>query len=336
MPTKCHSPDCKISASFNYENESMFLYCKTHKLEGMINVKAKRTENVDRSIYFCEHKKQKSKCKICDGKSYCEHDKIKIKCVHCHGSQICEHNKIKNACTDCNGSQLCEHKHRKYDCLLCHGSGICEHNKRRTECIPCEGSQICEHKVIKKNCKICSKHHLYCIHEKRKAWCIDCEGSQICIHKKYKSRCIECKGKSICIHNKRKDICSICEPQKYLVNIQRKSIYRLFNKSETLQKTSHSIEYLGCSIEYFIEYIKSKMTPEMTFQNIHIDHIKPVSLFDLNNKEEFLKCCHYTNIQPLLSLDNIIKSNKWSQEDNDFWENNIYNKDYSEIYLPQL
>jgi hypothetical protein len=78
------------------------------------------------------------------------------------------------------------------------------------------------------------------------------------------------------------------------------------------------------------------MTPEMTFQNIHIDHIKPVSLFDLNNEEEFLKCCHYTNIQPLLSLDNIIKSNKWSQEDNDFWENNIYNKDYSEIYLPQL
>jgi hypothetical protein len=110
----------------------------------------------------------------------------------------------------------------------------------------------------------------------------------------------------------------------------------LFNKSETLQKTSHSIEYLGCSIEYFLEYIKSKMTLKMTFQNIHIDHIKPVSLFDLNNEEEFLQCCHYTNIQPLLALDNIIKSNKWSQEDNDFWENNIYNKDYSEIYLPQL
>ena len=279
MPTKCHSPNCKISPSFNYENETNFLYCNTHKLEGMINVKAKRTENVDRSIYFCEHKIQKSKCKICDGKSYCEHDKIRINCVQCHGSQICEHNKIKNMCRDCNGSIFCEHKHRKYDCLLCKGTGICEHNKE-------------------------------------------------------KYRCIECKGTGICEHNKEKPKCSICSPQRYLVNVQRKSIYRLFNKSETLQKTTHSIEYLGCSIEYFLEYIKSKMTVEMTFQNIHIDHIKPVSLFDLNNEEEFLKCCHYTNIQPLLALDNMNKSNKWSEEDDDFWEDNICNKEYKTIYIP--
>lgn len=263
MPTKCINPYCKISSSFNYENETNFLYCKTHKLEGMINVKAKRTENVDRSIYFCEHKIQKSKCKICDGKSYCEHDKIRIKCVQCHGSQICEHNKIKNMCRDCNGSIFCEHKHRKYDCLLCKGKGICEHSKR-------------------------------------------------------------------------KNVCSICSPQRYLVNVQRQNIYRLFNKSETLQKTTHSIEYLGCSIEYFLEYIKSKMTVEMTFQNIHIDHIKPVSLFDLNNEEEFLKCCHYTNIQPLLALDNMNKSNKWSEEDDDFWEDNICNKEYNTIYMPTL
>ena len=77
-----------------------------------------------------------------------------------------------------------------------------------------------------------------------------------------------------------------------------------------------------------------EMTVEMTFQNIHIDHIKPVSLFDLNNEEEFLKCCHYTNIQPLLALDNMNKSNKWSEEDDDFWEDNICNKEYKTIYIP--
>jgi hypothetical protein len=47
------------------------------------------------------------------------------------------------------------------------------------------------------------------------------------------------------------------------------------------------------------------MTDQMTFDNIHYDHIKPVSCFYLDNEEEFLKCCHFTNLQPLLSKDNL-------------------------------
>ena len=40
----------------------------------------------------------------------------------------------------------------------------------------------------------------------------------------------------------------------------------------------------------------------MTFDNIHIDHIKPVSKFDLDHEEEFIDCCNYTNLQPLLKI----------------------------------
>ena len=43
----------------------------------------------------------------------------------------------------------------------------------------------------------------------------------------------------------------------------------------------------------------------MTFDNIHIDHIKPVSKFNLNNTDEFYDCCHYTNLQPLLPIENL-------------------------------
>ena len=53
----------------------------------------------------------------------------------------------------------------------------------------------------------------------------------------------------------------------------------------------------------------------MTWDNIHLDHIKPVSKFNLNDHEEFLQCCNYTNFQPLLSEDNLSKSDKWSDED---------------------
>jgi hypothetical protein len=45
----------------------------------------------------------------------------------------------------------------------------------------------------------------------------------------------------------------------------------------------------------------------MTFNNIHIDHIKPISRFNLKDYNEFLDCCNYTNLQPLLAIDNLRK-----------------------------
>jgi hypothetical protein len=73
----------------------------------------------------------------------------------------------------------------------------------------------------------------------------------------------------------------------------------------------------------------------MNWDNIHIDHIKPISKFDLDNQDEFLECCHYTNLQPLLIKDNLSKNNKWNDEHNEFWKSNILYKDeYLNIYNP--
>jgi hypothetical protein len=62
---------------------------------------------------------------------------------------------------------------------------------------------------------------------------------------------------------------------------------RCFNNSN-LDKTNPSISYLSCDIKYFKEYFQKKMDLfnkfseiEMTWDNIHIDHIKPVSAFNL-------------------------------------------------------
>ena len=206
----------------------------------------------------------------------------------------------------------CIHDKQKYRCKECGGSSICIHNKQKTQCKECRGSSIC-------------------IHDKYKSICKECGGSSICIHDKLKSRCKECGGSSICIHNRQKSFCKECSLQLYLINLQRRSLSRIFENTN-IQKTNHTIKYLGCTSKYFLNFIKSKMTPEMNFNNIHIDHIKPVSRFDLNNHDEFLKCCHYSNMQPLLAIDNLEKHNKWTEENEKYWSENIIYKEYLEIY----
>jgi hypothetical protein len=88
-------------------------------------------------------------------------------------------------------------------------------------------------------------------------------------------------------------------------------------------KTKSTVKYMDCTPEFFYKHIMSQMKEGMTLENIHLDHIKPVSRFDLTDLEEVHKCCHWSNIQPLLAIDNLKKSNKWSEEDEEYWKKNI-------------
>ena len=54
----------------------------------------------------------------------------------------------------------------------------------------------------------------------------------------------------------------------------------------------------------------------MTWKNYghdtwHLDHIIPLYKFDLTNKKQFLKACHYTNYQPLWAIHNYQKNKKY-------------------------
>ena len=185
-------------------------------------------------------------------------------------------------------------------------------------------------------CKLRQKNYRNnnkCQHNRERHKCKDCGGASICEHNKVRSKCKDCGGSQICEHNRVRSKCKDCCPLLCIVSLQRNNIRRIMMQTDII-KTKPSIEYLGCSVEYFKEYIESKMTFEMNFENIHYDHIKPVSKFDLHDEEELFKCCHYTNFQPLLATDNLIKNNKWSDENELFWNKNICGKEYIELYIP--
>lgn len=73
------------------------------------------------------------------------------------------------------------------------------------------------------------------------------------------------------------------------------------------------MEFLGCSVDFFKAYLAVRFKPGMTWENMsewEIDHITPISRFDLTNEHEVKKAFHFTNCQPLWKLENRRKFNR--------------------------
>lgn len=79
------------------------------------------------------------------------------------------------------------------------------------------------------------------------------------------------------------------------------------------QKKGKTMELTGCSKQELLDYLESKFSEGMTWENYgkwHIDHIRPCVSFNLEDSEEQKKCFHWTNLQPLWAVDNIRKGGK--------------------------
>ena len=82
-------------------------------------------------------------------------------------------------------------------------------------------------------------------------------------------------------------------------------------KAAKNNKTFRTTDLLGCTAEKLRQHIENQFTIEMNWNNHgslwHIDHIYPLALVDWTNEDEVKRVCHYTNLQPLLAIDNIVK-----------------------------
>lgn len=202
----------------------------------------------------------------------------------------CQHGRQKYSCQDCGGSSICEHRRIRNQCHDCGGIGICEHGRRRIQCQDCVGTSICEH-----------GRHKYSCH--------DCGGSSICKHDRRRSKCHDCGGASICRHGRERSKCRECDFPGFLAARCRKQVRSALKRN----KSKHSIEYIGCSIETLKAHLESKFTEGMTWENYgdwHIDHIVPIK-YGEPTLEQVIERLHYMNLQPLWAADNISKGNRY-------------------------
>lgn len=181
-----------------------------------------------------------------------------------------------------------------------HKSKFCAKHLKRTRCaIKTQASKLLLRNQIKdNNKKICLK----CYQNK--------ELYEFSPHKLAKDglqpKCKKCRAK--------------WESNRKKTNLTYRMIHSLRNRIRIAIKKNvkqgKSLNLLGCSIEFFKEYISKKFTNGMTWDNWgkwHLDHIIPCCQFDLSKLEEQQKCFHYTNMQPLWAKDNLSKAKKCNE-----------------------
>jgi hypothetical protein len=97
------------------------------------------------------------------------------------------------------------------------------------------------------------------------------------------------------------------------------SLYASLHHYLKKEKKNHMVWFLGCTIQEFKVYLESKFQEGMNWDNYgmfgwHIDHIKPVSLFDLKDEQQLKECWNYKNFQPLWATDNLKKGNSYEEK----------------------
>jgi len=98
----------------------------------------------------------------------------------------------------------------------------------------------------------------------------------------------------------------------------RSRTYKAF-KHKGYSKKTKTQEMLGVDWEITKKHIERQFTNGMNWSNQgdwHIDHIIPLS--SANTEERLKKLCHYTNLQPLWAVDNLIKSDVINGQQNKF------------------
>jgi hypothetical protein len=163
--------------------------------------------------------------------------------------------------------------------------------------------------------RVLEQHQSYRNRKKLKGICVYCTkpadpGVQACSDHRKKHLTPEYKARKNARRRQRKRE----DPAWAMADRLRKRVGRAIRDYAPGMKAYKTQQYLGCTMDEFMRHIESRFVEGMTWDNRHLwhlDHIKPCVMFNLMDPEEQKKCFHYTNLQPLWAIDNIVKHDNY-------------------------
>jgi len=101
------------------------------------------------------------------------------------------------------------------------------------------------------------------------------------------------------------------DEQYKLAVLVRGAIYKTLKEND-IKKLDKSIKYIDVPLKDYNHYLESKFLPPFEWSNLgktwEIDHIKPLSKFNLTDPEQQKLAFHYTNTQPIFTTTKIAES----------------------------
>lgn len=155
-------------------------------------------------------------------------------------------------------------------------------------------------------------------HNKYRNDCKKCVSSHRATYKKNNVQKVRQANKRCYQNNKKelKDKARLYE--KITTNIKYKLSRKLRDRFRKAIKGKYKkgsvVKNLGCSVEFFRSYIENQFKSGISWDNYgkwHLDHIKPLSKFNLENVKELKEAYHYSNLQPLWAEENTKKVAKY-------------------------
>lgn len=100
---------------------------------------------------------------------------------------------------------------------------------------------------------------------------------------------------------------------RILCNLRGRVSSFLRGKSRSMR----SRELIGCDTEHLRNHLEVQFTEGMTWENYgrfgwHVDHIKPLTHYDMTDLEQQKAAFHWTNLQPLWASENSSKGNRFA------------------------
>ena len=195
-------------------------------------------------------------------------------------------------CTDCKITKPTSDFYKK----RVHCCRQCNNEKRRSK----YGE---DEEVRKKLIKAAGDYKKTKIIERRKL-----KEETIGIDNKQCNYCDEIKHNTSFRYNRLK--CRTCERDEPLEKFKRSIRSRIYL---SLEKNKPTIEYLGCSASEYLKWILTNndgYTLENRGTSWHIDHVIPLSKFNLDDEDEQLIAFNWRNTMPLAVKENLSKNNK--------------------------